>query len=65
MLAKTKAPSAMSTIDTIGTVGSGTAEIPWANSVQSHRPSAMPRGMPNRTPMATDTDDCHATDAAS
>ena len=64
-LAKSNAPSAMRTMDSAGTVGSGTAEIPRANSVQSHRPSAMPIGMPMTTPTATDTEDCQATEAAS
>lgn len=53
--ANTNAQRAMRTMDSPGTVGSGTAEIRLANSVQSYRPRAMPIA----TPTATDTEDCH------
>ena len=60
-LAKNKAPIAMRTMESAGTVGSGTAQIPLANSDQSHRPRAMPRGMPITNPMTTEAEDCQAT----
>ena len=64
-LANTTAPRATAAIAGIGTVGWGTAEIPSANSVQSHRPRAIPIGTPASTPTTAATEDCHATEAAS
>jgi hypothetical protein len=60
-LANANAPAPTTTIQSTGTVGSGTAEIPLANRAQSHRPSPMPSGMPKTAPTPADTEDCHAT----
>jgi hypothetical protein len=37
-LANRTAPNAIAAMYSMGTFGSGTAEIAWANSFQSHRP---------------------------
>ena len=57
-LASTSAPIATIAIDSVGTVGLGTAEISRANSVQSRRPATMPTGTPTMVPSSATTDAC-------
>jgi hypothetical protein len=42
-LANSTAPNATAAMYSMGTFGTGTAEIAWANSVQSQGPIPMPR----------------------
>ena len=43
-LANRTVPNAIAAMYSTGTFGTGTAEIAWANSVESQRPIPMPRG---------------------
>ena len=63
--ASTSAPIATMAMDSVGTVGLGTAAISRANLVQSDLPTTMPTGTPTTVPRSATTDACDATVAAS
>src|SRR5579863_10236781 len=65
MLANTRAPSPIPTTTHAGTLGSGTAWMPFAKRSHKRRPTTTPSGRPIIVPIATEMLDCQATIAAS